>query len=109
LVLQASRVGSDADLEGQARHRRHRRHRRRQVTTRRCYRDVGANESKGHHEGMFFTSLVVTACWDWLARGTQCDGERRKLVPQLDSVMVGNWMTRCTASSSNVSEPTQLE
>jgi hypothetical protein len=31
LVLQASRVGSDADLEGQARHRRHRRHRRRQV------------------------------------------------------------------------------
>jgi hypothetical protein len=35
--------GSDADREGQVRHRRRRR----------CYRGVGANKSKGHPEAFF--------------------------------------------------------
>ena len=71
-------------------------------TTRRCYRGVGANKSKGHPEAIFFTNPVITA------RGYRfshkCDQEHHKPVPQLDSVMVGNWIIRHTASSSNVSE-----
>jgi hypothetical protein len=73
-------------------------------TMRRCYRGVGANKSKGHPEA-FFTNPVVTARgYRFSHEAHKCDEERYKPVPQLDSVMVGNWMTRHTASSSNVSE-----
>jgi hypothetical protein len=78
-------------------------------TIRRCYRGVGANKSKGHPDGFFFTGPVVTARgYRFSHEAHKCDEERHKPVPQLDSVMVGNWMTRHTASSSNVSESPQL-